>query len=90
MEVAQNHKVDLEGACDGTLACSTCHLVLPESLFSALDEPSEEELDMLDLATDLTDTSRLGCQVIVSDLMEDVTIKVPLSMDVRPGKATPN
>ena len=65
LEAAHDNDIDLEGACDGSLACSTCHLVLEESVFDALPEPEEEELDMLDLAFGLTDTSRLGCQVCV-------------------------
>lgn len=64
LEVAHDNEIELEGACEGSLACSTCHVVVEdEDLFDKLGEPCEDELDMLDLAFGLTETSRLGCQV---------------------------
>ncbi len=74
LQVAQENGFDVEGACEGNMACATCHMVLPEKLFRALGELSLEEEEMLDLAIGLTATSRLGCQVIVSDDMEGETI----------------
>ena len=56
--------MELEGACEGTLACSTCHCIFTPEMFDKLPPADEEELDMLDLAAGLTDTSRLGCQVV--------------------------
>jgi ferredoxin len=56
LEVAHANDIELEGACDGSLACSTCHLILDEATFSRLKAPEEEELDMLDLAFDLRPT----------------------------------
>ena len=61
LEVAHNNDVDLEGACEQSLACSTCHVILEEEIFDNLDYPCDEEEDMLDLAYGLTHTSRLGC-----------------------------
>ena len=61
LEVAHNNNVELEGACESSLACSTCHLILDDAIFEMLDEPVEEEEDMLDLAYGLRHTSRLGC-----------------------------
>eukprot|EP00732_Lithocolla_globosa_P002144 Lithocolla_globosa_v1_NODE_1315_length_2677_cov_13.200229.p2 type:complete len:166 gc:universal NODE_1315_length_2677_cov_13.200229:1635-1138(-) len=77
LELAHDNKIDLEGACEGSLACSTCHVILEEKLYSQLEEPSDEENDMLDLAFGLTDTSRLGCQVEISDLFEGTKITIP-------------
>ncbi|PFX21465.1 Adrenodoxin, mitochondrial [Stylophora pistillata] len=74
------------GACEGTLSCSTCHLIFePEEMKTLnLDEPSDEELDMLDLAYGLEDTSRLGCQIIVTKNFEGITLRVPKAhRDVR-------
>ena len=56
LEIAHRHDVDLEGACEASLACSTCHVILPEDIFDRLEEPEEEENDMLDLAFGLTET----------------------------------
>ena len=67
----------LKGACEGTLSCSTCHLIFKEENFKKLKPPSDEENDMLDLAFGLTDTSRLGCQIIVKDFMDGWTLVVP-------------
>ena len=61
LEVAHNNQVELEGACESSLACSTCHVILDNSIYDSLPEAVEEEEDMLDLAYGLTHTSRLGC-----------------------------
>ena len=65
LEAAHRQHVDLEGACEGSVACSTCHVILEPEVFDALEEASEEEDDMLDMAFELQDTSRLGCQVLL-------------------------
>ena len=77
LEVAHKNGISLEGACEGSLACSTCHIILEKKNFDQLPEPSEEEEDMLDLAWGLTHTSRLGCQIIIDDSHEGMKIKVP-------------
>ena len=69
--------MDLEGACECSLACSTCHVVLPPALARALPPPTDEEEDLLDLAFALTPTSRLGCQVRVSREFEGATVRLP-------------
>ena len=61
LDVAHNNGVELEGACESSLACSTCHVVLSDPIYDDLEEPCEEEEDLLDLAYGLTHTSRLGC-----------------------------
>ena len=63
LEAAHRSGIDLEGACEGSVACSTCHCILEHNIFESLEEPTEEEDDMLDQAFGLTETSRLGCQV---------------------------
>jgi ferredoxin len=67
----------LIGACEASLACSTCHVILTEEIFDSLEEPTDEENDMLDLAFGLTETSRLGCQVELREDMEGMTVKIP-------------
>ncbi|CAM5140491.1 unnamed protein product [Eretmochelys imbricata] len=78
--VNQNLGIDGFGACEGTLACSTCHLIFEEDVFQKLDAITDEELDMLDLAYGLTDTSRLGCQVCVKKAMDGLTVQVPMEV----------
>ena len=77
LEVAHNNGIDLEGACESSLACSTCHVILEDEVYDSLEEPVEEEEDLLDLAYGLTLTSRLGCQVIVTPAMTDMLVKLP-------------
>ena len=77
LDVAHNNEVDLEGACESSLACSTCHVILASNIYDELDEAVEEEEDMLDLAYGLTHTSRLGCQVFVTKEMEGMRVKLP-------------
>ncbi len=77
LEVAHNNGISLEGACEGSLACSTCHVIVDKEYFENLPEPSEEEEDMLDLAFGLTHTSRLGCQIIIDDTLNGMKVKVP-------------
>ncbi|XP_065106098.1 ferredoxin 1b [Paramisgurnus dabryanus] len=75
--IKKNLDISGFGACEGTLACSTCHLIFEESVYDKLEPTVDEEIDMLDLAYGLTKTSRLGCQVIVDRWMDGMTVRVP-------------
>ena len=90
LEIAHRNKIDLEGACEGSLACSTCHVIVDpawygklseatedEEDFDRLAEPSEDEEDMLDLAFGLTRTSRLGCQIKITEELDGLTVTLP-------------
>lgn len=77
LEIAHQNNVDLEGACEGSLACSTCHVVVDPDWFDLLPEASEDEQDMLDLAFGLTHTSRLGCQILMSEELDGLVVKLP-------------
>lgn len=78
LELAHNNNIQLEGACECSIACSTCHVIVEKkSFFDKLPEPSEEELDMLDLAYDLQPYSRLGCQIITSKDIDNITLILP-------------
>ena len=77
MEIAHKFDVDIEGACEGSLACATCHVIVDPDWFDRLDPPSEDEEDMLDLAFGLTETSRLGCQIIMSDELDGLEVALP-------------
>ena len=77
LEVAQKNGVSLEGTCEGSQACSTCHVVVEEGWFDKLPEASEGEEDMLDLAFGLTHTSRLGCQIMMCDEYDGIRVTLP-------------
>ncbi|MCK6450814.1 MAG: ferredoxin family 2Fe-2S iron-sulfur cluster binding protein [Alphaproteobacteria bacterium] len=77
LEIAHRNNIDLEGACEGSLACSTCHVVVDSEWYDLLPEASEDEEDMLDLAFGLTHTSRLGCQIIMTDELDGLTVTLP-------------
>lgn len=77
LEIAHRNHIPLEGACEGSLACSTCHVIVDEEWFDKLSDAKEEEEDMLDLAFGLTHTSRLGCQIRMSDELNGLKVKLP-------------
>uniref|UniRef100_A0A4W5K2S0 2Fe-2S ferredoxin-type domain-containing protein n=1 Tax=Hucho hucho TaxID=62062 RepID=A0A4W5K2S0_9TELE len=82
--IDQDLDFDGFGACEGTLACSTCHLIFEEDVYNKLGPITDEEMDMLDLAYGLTDTSRLGCQICLTRSLEGMTARVPESVaDIR-------
>jgi 2Fe-2S ferredoxin len=77
LEIAHRNNVDLEGACEGSLACSTCHVIVDPEWYDALEGASEDEEDMLDLAFGLTHTSRLGCQIKITEELDGLTVTLP-------------
>ncbi len=77
LEIAHKHGVDIEGACEGSLACSTCHVIVEGDWFGKLGEPTEDEEDMLDLAFGLEKTSRLGCQIVMSEALDGLVVRLP-------------
>ena len=77
LEIAHNNHIALEGACEGSLACSTCHVIVDGAFYDKLDEASDNEEDMLDLAWGLTETSRLGCQIILTDALDGLVVTLP-------------
>ncbi|CAK1597757.1 unnamed protein product [Parnassius mnemosyne] len=80
LDVVVNNDLNIEGfgACEGTVTCSTCHVILkPEDFERLPEEASDEERDMLELAYSLTETSRLGCQITLTKELDDLEVKVP-------------
>jgi 2Fe-2S ferredoxin len=77
LEIAHKHGIDIEGACEGSLACSTCHVIVDPEWFDLLPDATEDEEDMLDLAFGLAKTSRLGCQIIMSEELDGLTVRLP-------------
>jgi 2Fe-2S ferredoxin len=79
LEIAHQNKIDIEGACEGSLACSTCHVIVDPDWYTKLTRATEDEEDMLDLAFGLTATSRLGCQIVMTPALDGLRVKLPAS-----------
>ena len=78
LDIAQANDLDMEGACGGSCACSTCHVIVEDpDMYDKMAEPEDDENDMLDLAFGLTETSRLGCQVHMSKELDGLRVKLP-------------
>ena len=77
LDIAHANDIDIEGACEGCMACSTCHVVVEPDWYKKLAAPSEDEEDMLDLAFGLTRTSRLGCQIQITKEMDGLRVQLP-------------
>lgn len=78
LDIAQANDLEMEGACGGSCACSTCHVIVEdEAKYEAMEEPDDDENDMLDLAFGLTETSRLGCQVKMTKELDGLVVKLP-------------
>lgn len=77
LELAHRNHLPLEGACEGSLACSTCHVIVDPKWFSKLEEAEEDEEDLLDLAFGLTRTSRLGCQIVMTEELDGLEVTLP-------------
>lgn len=77
LDVAWAAREPLEGACEGVMACSTCHVIVDAADFEKLPRAGEEEEDLLDLAAYATRTSRLACQIILTEQMNSLTVRIP-------------
>ena len=77
LKIGQAAGLPLEGTCEGQMACSTCHVIVAPEWFDKLSEPSEEEEDMLDFAAGARRTSRLSCQIDLTEALDGLTVSVP-------------
>jgi len=77
LDLAQANDQPLEGTCEGQMACSTCHVIVDPADFGKLPKASEAEEDMLDLAASATRTSRLSCQILLTDALDSLTVRIP-------------
>lgn len=77
LEVAHRNDIDLEGACEGSLACSTCHVIVDPAWYAKLKPAADDEEDMLDLAFGLSRTSRLGCQILMTPELDGLVVSLP-------------
>ncbi|KAL6929485.1 mitochondrial matrix iron-sulfur protein [Hanseniaspora valbyensis] len=77
LDIAQGNNLDMEGACGGSCACSTCHVIVDPEYYDKLEEPTDDEDDMLDLAYGLTETSRLGCCIHMNKDINNIRVALP-------------
>lgn len=77
LDIAQANNLDMEGACGGSCACSTCHVIVDPEFYDEIPEPDDDENDMLDLAFGLTETSRLGCQIKMTKELDGLRVALP-------------
>jgi ferredoxin len=77
LDVAQAAGMPLEGTCEGQMACSTCHVILPPEWFERRPAAVEDEEDMLDLATGACRTSRLSCQIVLTEELDGIEVRIP-------------
>ena len=77
LEVAHRNDIGLEGACEGSLACSTCHVIVDPAWYAKLKPAADDEEDMLDLAFGLSRTSRLGCQILMTPELDGLVVSLP-------------
>lgn len=77
LEVAQAAGMPLEGTCEGQMACSTCHVLVLAEWFARLPEASDDEEDMLDLAAGVARTSRLSCQIELTEALDGIEVRIP-------------
>lgn len=77
LALAQENDQPLEGTCEGQMACSTCHVIIDAEDFAKLPPASEAEEDLLDLASHVTRTSRLACQIVIPEGLDKLTVRIP-------------
>ena len=77
MEVARDNDLELEGTCGGSISCCTCHVIIDKDWYSIVGGPNPDEEDMLDLAVGLQSTSRLSCQIEVSNELDGLRMTIP-------------
>jgi len=86
LDVAQEDGQPLEGTCEGQMACSTCHVVVAAEDWAKLPPASEEEDDLLDLAAHVTRYSRLACQIMLTDDLDSLTVRIPAGANDMRGR----
>lgn len=77
LQVAHATGIDMEGTCEGSMACSTCHVIVEDDWFKKMPAAHATEEDMLDLTYGVTRTSRLACQIVMTDALDGLTVRLP-------------
>ena len=77
LDIARKKNIDIEGSCEGSLACSTCHIFVEEKWLDKIVPAKNEEKEILGLLPDLKKNSRLGCQVTLTKSLDGIEIIIP-------------
>jgi ferredoxin, 2Fe-2S len=76
MEILRDGGLDIAAECGGACACATCHVYVEDGWYEKLAEPSEDEVNMLDMALGVQANSRLSCQLTCSDELDGIKLTV--------------
>ena len=77
LDLARIENIPIEGSCDGSMACSTCHVYVEENWFNKIPKAEDAEVDMIDMAYEPKKNSRLSCQIIVTDELNGIEVTTP-------------
>ena len=77
MEIGRDANLGIEGTCGGSISCCTCHVIIDKEWFPVVGGPNPDEEDMLDLAMGLKPTSRLSCQIEITNELDGLRMTVP-------------
>lgn len=77
LEVARKYDIDIPGTCGGALSCGTCHVIVAAHQFAKVGAPDDDEDEVLDMTFGITPTSRLGCQIVISDALDGLVLTLP-------------
>ncbi|MGE0735997.1 MAG: 2Fe-2S iron-sulfur cluster-binding protein [Alphaproteobacteria bacterium] len=77
LEVARKYDIEIPGTCGGALSCGTCHVIVAAEQFAKVGAPQEDEDEVLDLTFGITPTSRLGCQIVISEALDGLVLTLP-------------
>ena len=80
LDVARKENIELEGSCEGSLACSTCHILISNTWISKLKRPTREERELLEILPNIKENSRLGCQIKITKELDGIEISLPIDL----------
>ena len=80
LDVARKENIELEGSCEGSLACSTCHILISSTWYSKLKRPTREERELLEILPNIKENSRLGCQIKITKELDGIEISLPIDL----------
>ena len=77
LDLSRKESLAIEGSCNGSMACSTCHIIIHKDWIGKLPAPCVDEKEMLSLLPNYNKNSRLGCQVVITDKLDGLQFSIP-------------